>query len=61
MSTAYRIPLGKFPLVARFTYQGTGLNTPNTEIMVNSLITSHTDGAELKAGTASSGIAWDGG
>ena len=61
MSAAYRIPLGKFPLVARFTSQDTATNTPITEMMVNSLITSHSDGAELKAGSVLGGIAWDGG
>lgn len=61
MSQAYRIPLGKFPMVTRFTSQDTAVNTPITEIMVNSLITSHRDGASIKAGTAVGGIAWDGG
>ena len=61
MSAAYRIPLGKFPLVARFTSQDTAANTPITEIMVNSLITSHSDGAEVKVGSSLGGIAWDGG
>ena len=61
MSAAYRIPLGKFPLVARFTSQDTATNTPITEMMVNSLITSHDDGAEVKADSLLGGIAWDGG
>jgi Mo-co oxidoreductase dimerisation domain len=61
MSAAYRIPLGKFPLVARFTSQDTAANTPITEMMVNSLITSHRDGAEVKVGSPLGGIAWDGG
>jgi hypothetical protein len=61
MSTAYRIPLGKFPLVARFVSQETAVNTPITEMVVNSLITSHADGATVHAGTAINGIAWDGG
>ncbi len=65
MTSAYRIPLGKFPMVARFTSQeaaGTA-NTPITEIMVNSLITSHADGAKVKPGgkLRVGGIAWDGG
>lgn len=39
------------------------MNTPITEIVVNSLITSPIDGVRVKAGqkTAISGIAWDGG
>jgi hypothetical protein len=47
--------------VARFTSQDTAVNTPITEMVVNSLITSHGDGAEAKAGSALGGIAWDGG
>ncbi|MGH6845812.1 MAG: molybdopterin-dependent oxidoreductase, partial [Methylocella sp.] len=63
MKTAYRIPVGKFPLVARFISQETAATTPITEIVVNSLITSPNDGASIKAGDrmAISGIAWDGG
>jgi DMSO/TMAO reductase YedYZ molybdopterin-dependent catalytic subunit len=63
MNPAYRIPLGKFPLVARFTSQETEVNTPITEIVVNSLITSHAQGATVKAGQVVNigGIAWDGG
>jgi DMSO/TMAO reductase YedYZ molybdopterin-dependent catalytic subunit len=61
MRRAYRIPLGKFPLVARFTSQDTAVNTPITEMMVNSLISSHSDGAKVRAGTALGGLAWDGG
>jgi Oxidoreductase molybdopterin binding domain/Mo-co oxidoreductase dimerisation domain len=63
MKSAYRIPLGKFPVVARFTTQETiAPNTPITEMVVNSLITSHADGAKVKAGNNTvSGLAWDGG
>lgn len=61
MNPAYRIPLGKFALVTRFTTQDTAVNTPITEMVVNSLISSHADGAKVKAGTAVGGIAWDGG
>jgi hypothetical protein len=61
MNPAYRVPLGKFPVVARFTSQETAVNTPITEMVVNSLITSHPDGAKVKAGAAVGGIAWDGG
>ena len=50
MTPAYRIPLGKFPLVARFTSQDTAVNTPITEMVVNSLITSHDDGANGEGG-----------
>jgi DMSO/TMAO reductase YedYZ molybdopterin-dependent catalytic subunit len=63
MNPAYRIPLGKFPLVARFTTQDTAVNTPITEMVVNSLITSHPDGAKVKANEPVNvgGIAWDAG
>jgi hypothetical protein len=63
MKSAYRVPLGKFPVVSRFISQETAVNTPITEMVVNSLITSHEEGAKVKAGakTTVSGIAWDGG
>jgi len=62
MNPAYRLPLGKFPLVARFTSQEYAPNTPITEIVVNSLITSHRDGDKVKPGKVTvGGIAWDGG
>jgi DMSO/TMAO reductase YedYZ molybdopterin-dependent catalytic subunit len=62
MNPAYRIPLGKFPIVARFVSQENPAGTPITEIVINSLITSHRDGAKIKAGKVTvSGLAWDGG
>ncbi len=62
MKPAYRIPVGLFPVVARFTSQEDATSTPITEIVVNSLITSHEDGARVKAGKVTvSGLAWDGG
>ncbi len=63
MHSAYRVPLGKFPVVARFTSQETAVNTPITEMVVNSLITSPEQGAQIKAGgtVQVKGIAWDGG
>src|SRR5215831_128811 len=63
MNPAYRIPLGKFPLVSRFTSQDTAVNTPITEMVVNSLITSHAQGASIKVGAPVTvgGIAWDAG
>ena len=63
MKSAYRIPLGKFPTIARFPSQETAVNTPITDMVVNSLITSHSDGASVKVGStvAIAGIAWDGG
>jgi DMSO/TMAO reductase YedYZ molybdopterin-dependent catalytic subunit len=62
MNPAYRIPVGKFPVVARFITQENATTTPITEMVVNSLITSHRDGAKIKAGKVTvSGLAWDGG
>jgi sulfite dehydrogenase len=62
MSSAYRVPIGKFPTSARFITQETATTAPITEMVVNSLITSHADGARVKAGKiAISGLAWDGG
>jgi sulfite dehydrogenase (cytochrome) subunit A len=63
MKGAYRIPVGKFPVVARFASQETAVNTPITEMVVNSLITSHADGAKVKGASKATigGIAWDAG
>jgi DMSO/TMAO reductase YedYZ molybdopterin-dependent catalytic subunit len=62
MKSAYRIPNGKFPIVAHFVSQETAVNTPITEMVVNSLITSHKDGDKVKIGPVTvSGVAWDAG
>ena len=63
MTPAYRIPLGKFPLVTRFTSQESATNTPITEMVVNSLITDPADGTKVSAVRPATigGIAWDGG
>jgi DMSO/TMAO reductase YedYZ molybdopterin-dependent catalytic subunit len=62
MNPAYRIPVGTFPVVARFISQENATSTPITEMVVNSLITSHADGAKVKAGQVTvGGLAWDGG
>jgi len=63
MKTAYRIPLGKFPIRDRFISQETAVNTPITEILVNSLITNINDGQVFKLGQVIEikGVAWDGG
>ncbi len=62
MKTGYRIPAGKFP-GARFASQETPDTTPITEILVNSLVTSHVDGQKLARHepVSLSGWAWDGG
>src|SRR5260370_9998928 len=63
MTSAYRIRLGKFPIVARFASQETAVNTPITEMVVNSLLTSHADDSTVKAGgnVTIGGLAWDAG
>ena len=63
MAKAYRIPKGKFATVDRFTTQETAENMPITEIVVNSLITSVSEGQKVKAGSplVMKGIAWDAG
>jgi DMSO/TMAO reductase YedYZ molybdopterin-dependent catalytic subunit len=63
MKSAYRVPVGRFPLLARFPSQDTDVNTPITEMVVNSLITSHDDGSEVKSGAPLTigGVAWDAG
>ena len=63
MTTAYRIPTGKFPLVQRFISQENAVNTPITEILINSLVTNLSDGEQMKAGKPVTlrGVAWDGG
>ncbi len=62
MKAAYRVPTGAFP-GSRFTSQETAETTPVTELMVNSLITSHVSGARLRRGerTELAGKAWDSG
>lgn len=62
MKSAYRIPTGVFP-GARFKTQETPETTPITEILVNSLITSHVSGTfiEHRSHVELAGKAWDGG
>jgi len=63
MKGAYRIPNGKFPIVQRFLSQETGVNTPITEMVVNSVITAPAAGDAVRAGEALTvkGMAWDAG
>ena len=63
MNPAYRIPKGKFPVVDRFISQETDANTPITEMVVNSLITSPAMGKKVRHGepVTIAGVAWDGG
>jgi DMSO/TMAO reductase YedYZ molybdopterin-dependent catalytic subunit len=63
VKSAYRVPRGKFPMVDRFISQETDVNTPITEMVVNSLITNIGNGQQVAAGRPLEvkGIAWDGG
>lgn len=63
MNPAYRVPAGRFPNAERFTTQETPANTPITDIVVSSLVTSVRDGARFRVGQTVdvAGIAWDGG
>jgi DMSO/TMAO reductase YedYZ molybdopterin-dependent catalytic subunit len=63
MKTAYRIPTGAFPGLAKFASQETAANTPITEIAVNSLITAPTPRMPVPRGGSIEvrGMAWDGG
>ena len=62
MKSAYRIPTGVFP-GARFASQENAQTTPITEILINSLVTSHANGDRLERGRSAqlAGWAWDGG
>jgi DMSO/TMAO reductase YedYZ molybdopterin-dependent catalytic subunit len=63
MKSGYRVPRSRFPIVERFVSQETEINTPITEIVVNSLITAPTAGERLATGRPAmlEGMAWDGG
>ena len=62
MSTAYRLPRGKFKTPS-FKSQVASANEPITTMVVNSLITSLTSGQQIPRGKpiVVNGIAWDGG
>jgi len=62
MKAAYRVPTGMFP-GARFASQENADTTPITEILVNSLITSHVSGERVPRGrrVTVAGKAWDNG
>ena len=63
MKGAYRIPTGMFPTVQRFATQENEMNTPITEMVVNSLIATPTEGTRVGRGQTVNvtGVAWDGG
>lgn len=62
MKSGYRVPAGAFA-GARFPSQENAETVPITEILVNSLVTSHASGTRLARGRPAtiSGWAWDGG
>ncbi|HUI59001.1 MAG TPA: molybdopterin-dependent oxidoreductase [Steroidobacteraceae bacterium] len=61
MSTAYRVPSGRFPLRDRFVSQENETSTPIMEIDVNSAVTSVSTGQKFRAGRPMpiQGVAWD--
>lgn len=63
MKAAYRVPVGIFPSVDRFVSQETAVNTPITDMVVNSLIVTPAQGSKLRKGSEVEigGVAWDGG
>ena len=63
VSTAYRIPTGKFPVTQHFLTQMNETSEPITEMVVNSVIASPPPGHKAKAGRPLEvrGVAWDGG
>lgn len=63
VKTAYRLPTEAFPMKERFLSQENQINTPITEMMVNSLITNLENGQRFRLSQSIDlkGIAWDGG
>jgi DMSO/TMAO reductase YedYZ molybdopterin-dependent catalytic subunit len=63
VKSAYRIPIGKFPIVQHFETQVSAANEPITEMVVNSLIASPPEGRQVRVNqpVEIAGIAWDGG
>ena len=63
MKSAYRIPKGRFPVIDRFLTQETDVNTPITDMVVNSVVTNLAMGQQVPAGQPLTvkGVAWDGG
>ena len=63
MSTAYRVPKGRFAFTDRFLSQESDTSTPITEMVVNSVITNIKDGEKIGVGRDAEvrGVAWDGG
>lgn len=61
MKSAYRVPAGMFP-GSPFPSQDTEANRPITDIVLNALATSHSDGDQVRgSGFTLAGHAWDNG
>jgi len=63
MKGAYRIPIGKFPIMQHFETQMTAATEPITEMVMNSVIASPAEGHAIRVGESIEirGVAWDGG
>jgi DMSO/TMAO reductase YedYZ molybdopterin-dependent catalytic subunit len=63
MTTAYRVPKGKYPVGDRFPSQESEASTPVLEIDLNSIVTNVADRQQFRVGAAVAlrGIAWDSG
>ncbi|HYM32984.1 MAG TPA: molybdopterin-dependent oxidoreductase [Candidatus Cybelea sp.] len=63
VKSAYRIPVGKFPVIQHFQTQVTDVNEPITEMVVNSVIASPAEGHKVRRGEPVDvrGVAWDAG
>lgn len=63
MTTAYRVPNGKYPVGDRFVSQESEVSTPVMEIDLNSIITNIQAGQQFRAGRSVvvRGVAWDSG
>jgi DMSO/TMAO reductase YedYZ molybdopterin-dependent catalytic subunit len=63
MSTAYRLPRGKYAATDRFASQESDTTEPIVEVDLNSIVTNLTDGQQFRAGrpVGVRGVAWDSG
>ncbi|MFL5285568.1 MAG: molybdopterin-dependent oxidoreductase [Rhodopila sp.] len=60
MKNAYRVPAGMFPVKLPFPSQAAETTAPITEMVVNSIIASPTEGSEgERSGLRIAGVAWD--
>jgi len=63
VKNAYRIPVGKFPIIQHFLTQMTPANEPITDILVNSMITAPEQGSTMRVAETAEirDLTWDGG